>query len=167
MKTYTTAIKELKGYNNTTVDCILNTIAIEKNFKENEAIQYRKLFYGVIRPELSNIKNFLQITCAISRRQFKKTYFTKDGRVPLEVCVYYLSLYIILKQLNKPLPTIKRYSDFIAKRVFDAIELILQDDPGGYTQQQLNEFRYVLNKREKLDELVNKCEKSNNARPIT
>lgn len=157
MGTYSSAIKELKGFSNTTEQGILFYIAQKKQCLENNAIQYRKLYYRVIRPALLALRQNNHIPYRISRRQFKKTYISRDGRFPLEMCFYLLGIYMILIQLRNQAPAEKiniQYSEFIAGRVFSAMDIIVQDDPDGYTWAQLDEFRYILNRRDILDAQV-------------
>ena len=73
------------------------------------------------------------------------------------MCFYLLGIHMILIQLRNQAPAEKiniQYSEFIAGRVFSAMDIIVQDDPDGYTWAQLDEFRYILNRRDILDAQV-------------
>lgn len=159
--TYSAPIKELKKKENISEIKILRYIAEKEGYISiNGEIQWRRFYWWFFEYKLKELLHNENMEVKISRKQFEHTYKSCNGRIPIQLYIYLLAIYQILRSYGLPVEVYTNdkeqrmtYTDYIVQEIKQNIKRILNiaDIQEDYTMRDLNEFHQILHDLINLD----------------
>lgn len=160
-------IRSLKNHSNSNFINALRYIAYQKGYIKNGAIEYRKLYYKVLKKEFESTARQYDIDPrTISIRQYKSLRKHRGGKFPQNTKVYLAAIYKVMlncfredtlnkqrvtKWLGQNDPNIE-YSMYMAGKIRNSIPLLIENQNRALLPQGIIDlFRAFDNTLTELD----------------